>query len=360
MIKIITSSLLMLFILFGVYGQEESKVLIKQDTLIVIDQSDNSQVQISGGEVLIVGKDSDSTRISMSDSIRVINKPEKTVVKIGKDEILVVEENKDTTRIKFGSRGITIVEGPDGTTVDLNRFNKETEELSAKDNDQGDDAVAKPKSKFKPHWAGFEWGINNYVNSDFSMNLDPESSFMDLRTSRSWNFNLNILEYGIGLGTNKLGLVTGMGLEFNNYHFTGNNNITYDNEGVIVGYLPSFALDPATDIRKTKFQSAYLVAPLLLEGQIPTGSSSIFISAGIIGGVKIGSKTKMVYEVNGNRQKDKIKDDFNLSLFRYGFTARVGYKMLKLFGTYYPTSLFIKDDGPELYPFSIGLTLVSF
>ena len=342
----------------GVYGQKD-KGPIKRDTLIVINQSDSSSVQISGNDVLFVGKNNDSTRISMSDSVRVINKPEKTVVKIGKDEILVVEEDNDTTRIRFGNRGITIIEGPDGTTIDLNRFNKDTDVAVKKDKNQnfGDE---KPALRFKPNWAGLEWGINNYVNSDFSMNLGSESSFMDLRSSRSWNFNINFLEYGIGLGTDKVGLVTGMGLEFNNYHFTGNNNIAINDEGVIGEYLPAFAMDPSMDIRRTKFKTTYLVAPLLLEGQIPTGSGRVFISAGLIGGVKIGSKTKMVYEVNGTKQKENNRHDFNLSLFRYGFTARVGYKALKMFGTYYPSSLFIKDKGPELYPFSVGLTLVSF
>ncbi len=355
--KNLICSLLLFSLVSGVYGQNKST--IRPDTLIVINQSDSSSVQISGSEVLIIGRSSDSTRISMTDSVRVITKPEKTVVKIGKNEILVVEEGSDTTRIRFGNRGITVVEGPDGTSIDLNRFNKDSE-IAGKSDKKQDLGDEESRLKFKPNWAGLEWGINNYVNSDFSMNLGSESSFMDLRTSRSWNFNINFLEYGIGLGTDKLGLVTGMGLELNNYHFTGSNNIAINDEGVIAEYLPAFALDPATSIRRTKFKTTYLVAPLLLEGQIPTGSGRIFISAGVIGGVKIGSKTKMVYEVDGNKRKDNDRHDFNLSLFRYGFTAKVGYKMLKLYGTYYPTSLFIKDKGPELYPFSIGLTLVSF
>ena len=51
---------------------------------------------------------------------------------------------------------------------------------------------------------------------------------MDLNTGRSWNFNLNILEYGIGLGTDKIGIVTGLGFEWTNYVFDDQNSITKD------------------------------------------------------------------------------------------------------------------------------------
>ena len=86
----------------------------------------------------------------------------------------------------------------------------------------------------------------------------------------------------------------------------------------------------------------------------------MFIYSSVVGGVKLEKKKKMVYTVNGDKQKDKVKDDFNMSVLRYGFTARIGYRNLKLFANYYPTSLFEKGKGPELYPFSVGLTLLSF
>jgi hypothetical protein len=179
---------------------------------------------------------------------------------------------------------------------------------------------------------------------------------MELNTSPSWNFNLNVLEYGLGLGTDKVGLVTGLGFEWSNYHFDGDNVIDKEN-GII---QPYFVPVENASIRKAKLQTTYLTAPLLLEFQIPAGKKRVHISGGVIGGIKIGSRTKMVYTVSGNKQKDKVKDDFYLSPLRYGFTARVGYRALKIFANYYPTALFKSNKGPELYPFSVGLTLISF
>ena len=47
---------------------------------------------------------------------------------------------------------------------------------------------------------------------------------MNLNTGKSWNHNLNFLEYGFGLGTSYVGLVTGMGFEFSNYVFDAIKN----------------------------------------------------------------------------------------------------------------------------------------
>jgi hypothetical protein len=105
---------------------------------------------------------------------------------------------------------------------------------------------------------------------------------------------------------------------------------------------------------------AYVTAPLLLEFQIPAGKKRIHISGGVIGGVKMWSNTKLKYKVSGEKSKEKAKGDYNLSPLRWGFTARVGYRMINLYANYYMTPLFKENRGPELYPFSVGLALIPF
>lgn len=283
--------------------------------------------------------------------VSVSEESENTVVTVGPEETVVINENQDTTRIKVGKKGIIIIEGEKGTQVNIEDVEEDIdydEDLDYDNEDEDGD------SKFKPHWAGFEVGLNNYVNSSMSMSLDNSMSFMDLNTGRSWNFNINFMDYGFGLGTDKIGLVTGLGLEWNNYHFDNSNNIQ-KNAGVIEGLPLAY-----TDIKKNKLQTTYLRAPLLLEFQIPAGEKRIYLSAGPIVGVKLGSNTKIVYKENGDEQKIKDKDDYNISPLRYGFTARAGYRGLRLFANYYMTPLFEANKGPELYPFSIGLTLLDF
>ncbi len=288
--------------------------------------------------------------------VTVIEEEQKTTVKVGDEEFIYVEEGGDTTKIRIGKKGVTIIESEDGSTS-VEWDDIEDMDLEGDDYFGNEDGNHKRKLKFKPHWAGFELGLNNYVNSDFKMELAPENSFMKLNTEKSWGVNLNLLEYGLPLGTDKVGLVTGLGFEWNNYFFDGGNVIKKGEDGTIIEYkIP----DEDASIRRAKLRTTYLNAPLLLEFQIPAGGHRIFISGGVIGAVKLGSKTKTVYSVGGGKQKDKEKNDFYLSPLRYGFTARVGYRAVKLFATYYPTSLFESGRGPELYPFSVGLTLISF
>ena len=177
---------------------------------------------------------------------------------------------------------------------------------------------------------------------------------MDLNTGRSWNFNLNFLEYGLGFGTDKIGIVTGMGIEWINYTFDAPNSITKNEQDVIVELTPQ----GTGSVVKSRLNMTYLTVPLLLELQIPAGKKRIHLSGGLIGGVKIASNTKVKYE--GPKSKEKVKDDFNLAPLRYGVTVRAGYRALNLYANYYFTSLFSGSGNPDLYPFSIGLALIPF
>ena len=67
------------------------------------------------------------------------------------------------------------------------------------------------------------------------------------------------------------------------------------------------------------------------------------------------SHTKIKYVEDGKKEKDKEKDDFNLSPLRWGLTARIGYEEINLFANYYMTPLFKSGMGPELQPFAAGL-----
>lgn len=272
--------------------------------------------------------------------------PDKTEIKVGEDEIFIIEDNGDTTRFQLGSRGMSIVEGKDGYTIDIVEMdeNKKQEKKEEKEKES--------KKKFKPHYAGFEIGLNNFLNADNSLHT---GSFMNLNTARSWNYNLNFLEYGIGLGTSYVGLVTGMGVEWSNYVFDENNSIREENGDIFERPLD----EVYPGITKSKLATTYLNAPLLLEFQIPAGKKRVHISAGVTGGVKIGSRTKIKYRDDG-RQKEVRKDDFSLAPFRYGATVRIGYRAINLFANYYFSPLFGETATPEVYPFSVGLNLISF
>ena len=263
-------------------------------------------------------------------------------VSIETDEFVKAEKSSDTTKIGIGDKDISIVEDDEGTSIKV---------TDSEDDQEKSEKSEKKKKKFKGHWSGFEFGINNFVDDNFSMDRTAGEQFMDLNTGRSWNFNWNIKQYSIGLGSNRFGIVSGLGLEFNSYHFDGDNNIQK-----IDGYIVSKD-DYPSPLEKSKLKTTFLRVPVMLELQLLNAKRSkrLYISGGVIGGLKLGSSSKVVYKEDGKKQKDKIHDDFNINPLRCGLTARIGYRNLNLFGNYYLTPFFEKDNDPELYPITVGL-----
>ncbi len=211
--------------------------------------------------------------------------------------------------------------------------------------------VKKKKKRFRGHWSGFEFGLNNYLTDDFSMT--PEQAYMEINSGKSWNFNLNFAQFSIPLIGDRFGLVSGLGLEWSNYHFSNKNTIRKNlvNHSVTPKDLSAYAL------KKNRLQTTYLTVPLLMELQMGGDSRDrcLSLSGGLIAGLKLGSHTK--YKSSDTKQK--TKDDFYLQLLRYGFTSRVHYGNVGLFFNYYNGSLFLDQKGPELYPFAAGV-IISF
>ncbi len=208
------------------------------------------------------------------------------------------------------------------------------------------------KNKFRGHWAGFELGLNNYVNEDNKTTLGPDDQLFELNPEKSWVFTLNFMQFSIPF-SKSVGLVTGMGSTWNNYHFRNNVNIYEDNNGIIVA-------EPETelDYSKNALNLWYITIPLIFEFQIPVNKKNqgVHVGFGVVGAVKLNSK--IVQKYGGTKRKQH--SDFQIPGLKYGLTARVGYRFIKLFVNYDPVPLFKEDRGPKVFPVSAGITLISF
>jgi hypothetical protein len=275
---------------------------------------------------------------------------EVTRVILGNDRV-IVEDNDEAVRVKVGNRGVVILESLEEgeSKIQFEKYNRDDNDSFFEYYEEDDEKDrAERRSRFKGHWVSFEAGINNYLTSDNSLVLPEEIDYMTLHSSKSWNFNFNFSQMSLGF-TRHFGIVTGLGLNWNNYRFDGNNNIQKGAGGVIEMY------DPGEILKKSKFSTVYLNLPFLLEIQIPADYHTLNLAVGPVGAVKLYSNSKMVFD-NG----DKISSDGDLSLniFRYGATARFGFQNFHIYGTYYLTPLFKSGKSPggvDLYPFEIGL-----
>jgi hypothetical protein len=256
-------------------------------------------------------------------------------------EMVTVEDTGDETVIRIGKKAFRIV--TDG----------EITEMSVEDEDEYEGKDYRPARRyFDGHLGGIELGFNSYSTGQWGRNPVMAESYLDLNTAKSTNFNIISPPVSLGLSRH-FGIVSALGVSFNNYRFDGNNSVISGDGGILEPYYPADGIN----YEKSKLATVYGVLPVMLEVQIPvTHRSTLNIGAGVIGAVKLGSHTKVVYYSDG-KQKDKNHDDFSLNVLRYGVTARAGYEMVHVYGTCYLSQMFEKGKGPELYPFEVGLAM---
>ena len=293
----------------------------------------------------LVLKAQDTVRVNVlgKNMVTVVEGGDKrTDVKIGNNTINIQDGGRgDTVKVRVGHKALIIAEGKHGSDIKLNTL----------DDQEYDSWTGRP-SRFKGHWAAVEMGVNSFGNVNYK-GYTPDY-FMDLNQNKSFEVGINILKYSIGLQKEKrnVGLVTGLGLTFNDYRFS--NPYTIE---IVDGKVRSKLIE-GTGLSKTKLSTSYLTVPLMLEFQIPVSGNNkkLYFSGGVIGGLKVGSHTKV--KIDGSKSKDR--GDFNINPFRYGATARFGYKGINLFGTYYFSTFFKDSRGPEMYPFTIGIGLMNW
>lgn len=215
------------------------------------------------------------------------------------------------------------------------------------------------QDKFSGHFAGIDFGLNSFLNKDYSAYNSDQANFMDIDIIRSNSLFINVINQSFGLQFNRntVGLVTGLGLQLQSYRL--NKNITIEK-------MPDGRIIPKTlvfeDNQKSKFSSMYLIVPLLAEFQVPIKNyaNRYYFSAGVYGGLRISSQTKIKYRIDRKKEKLKTPDDFSLQNFKFGLMARMGYRWINVFATYDLTPFFKENLGPELTPVTFGVTLVKF
>jgi len=302
-----------------------------------LEQLEQKTAQKSVPDTLAAGQD---TLIAEEEDVILTDKEMKeddtTRVKIG--DVITVEDTDEETVIRIGHKGIRIK--GDGDDAEI-RMEDDRENLYAEH----------PGMAFRGHLGGIEFGFNNYSTGKWGASPEPAEQYFDLNSSKSTCFNLCMFPVSLGFSRH-FGLVTTLGLSWNNYFFDAGNTIAVDEDGILRPSFPSSGV-----VKKSKLSTTYAFLPVLLEVQLPVSDNkTINIGAGMIGAIKLGSHTKVVYETEGVH-REKTRDDFNLNLLRYGATARLGYEMVQVYGTCYLSPLFEKGKGPELYPFEVGLAL---
>lgn len=178
---------------------------------------------------------------------------------------------------------------------------------------------------------GFSRGFNAYLMFDFPFKTDPRFSV------------------GIGAGV-------------------GTNNIYFDKTTAeVAGLTPTLRFRNVADtnhFKKYKLATTYLEAPIELRfAANPANTNKSFkVALGAKFGLLVNShnKGKELRNKNNNTlnnyiQKESSKKYFNGN--RLVVTGRVGYGFIGVFGTYQINNFIKEGAGPNVHPYSIGLTI---
>lgn len=208
---------------------------------------------------------------------------------------------------------------------------------------------------FAGHWAGFDVGFNFFVNENYS---GYSTNFMENDVFRSNSAYINVIEKSFGLQRNRntIGLVTGIGLNFESYRLDNNTSIRRQENGTIEPQSLFFDQN-----QKSKFAIVSLMVPLLAEFQIPINhyNNRIYFSGGVYGCYRLNSHTKVKYRTDGIKHKLKTPGHYSLKDFTYGVMVRTGYRWFNVFATYDLVPLFKDEKGPGLTAVTFGVTLIS-
>ena len=240
---------------------------------------------------------------------------------------------KDTSRYKVGNVNIYVFKDPieEVDTVDASPSEEEAEKNE--------------KHWHEANWGGIDLGVNVLTNENFGMTF-KENKYWENDPANSFNYNLNLFSRKYSIYRNYVGLVTGLGFNFTQYSFKNNYVIKSNIDSVYA------QIDTVYNYSKNKLKATYIQIPLLLE--FSSNDNNKYISAGIVGGLRIGSKTKREGELNGKNFTEKTKGTYDLNSFKLDATVRVGVGNVGVYVTYALIPLFESGKTVPVHPFSIG------
>lgn len=214
-------------------------------------------------------------------------------------------------------------------------------------------------STFKGHWKGFHFGFMNFAN------LPDGWEDMELDMGSSFSMQFNFANYSVNFNSRgNIGLVTGLGIEYQRFRFSDENITLIKEEGntIPVHVQDIYTEDNIDHVQRSSFKNLYLTIPFIFEVQFPAAKAAkkrIYASAGFMGGVRMHSKTKIVYrDSDDDKRKEKMKGNFHVVPFKVDVTGRIGYRNINIWGSYTLTNLFKSNTMPDLKVYTLGFGLL--
>lgn len=243
--------------------------------------------------------------------------------------------NYDTTRFKLGEMTVLIFEDSLENNQPIDTIDASPSEDEAKKN--------------SAHWAGLELGINMLLNDQQTTTFN-NNPYWQNDPAKSWNFNLNLAEHKFKIYKHYIGITTGAGFNFTQIGFKNNYVLTSTKDSVYA------QIDTVFTYSKNKLRAAYLQVPLLIEFCSSPNDESFYLSAGVIGGLRLSSRTKRQGDFNGKEFEQFSKGTYSLNPFKLDATVRMGINNWGIFASYALIPLFESGKTVAVHPLTFGLS----
>jgi hypothetical protein len=205
----------------------------------------------------------------------------------------------------------------------------------------------KPIKYFNADQIIYELNNNYWLNAPSGTEINPISL----------SSNAYLMFPFIGKSSN-LSIAVGVGVSSGSIRY--NSNIV-EQEGI--SFLST--ISDTIDVKHNKIVTTYIEAPLEFRYMtLPNIKGRSFrFTLGFKSGYLIGKHIKYLgedQEGSGDYIKVKYYKIKNILPYRLGVFSRIGFGKFAVTGYYSLTTLFDKNNGPQITPFNIGLTLILF
>lgn len=273
------------------------------------------------------------------------------------DSLNTVAEPDGVKSYRFGRREVIFDEGGIHFIKDRNNFdwefddddqryyyNANTSGWSSSETNNS----SKPKNYryFSSSLESLDLGVIRFASERLTTSANDSISFMDL--NRGFQLGGCVDAVGLPIISRKLGIGVGVGFKCDFYTFSTKNLALAKADGHLIHYA-----DTSKPYNKSKLTNTYLTVPVVLEYHY----KSLRVMAGVEGNLLLWSNTKLK---TSSGDKDRAHSNLCQNMFSYNLMARVGVDCFGVFVRANMSPMFSKGKGPEIYPYSAGVSLMFY
>jgi hypothetical protein len=214
----------------------------------------------------------------------------------------------------------------------------------------------KKNNRLETSWLLLDLGYSNFNDKTnygspealtYTGNVHFNGDDFSLRNGKSFNINVWLFRQRYGLTRdNVFNLTYGFEIETSNYRFE--NNISFRNYG-----NGQYVAHDSIDFSKNKLAVSYFTVPVMLGFNTnPKSRHGFNANAGVSFGYRYSSRNK---QISDERDKQKIKNSFNLEPWKIQLVGEIGVGALKVYGSYALQSMF--KSGLDMRPYNVGLRI---